>query len=169
MFKKIILGKVDLSNVSHDYCWYTLVTQFNYEEKCIENIQEAVHNTDLEELIEDYYIPIKYTKETVTLADGTTKDKVHKVKGAFSNYIFIKCILTEKLWNLLRTTTGIAVIPTVGGVPTCVQDYEIQDMKDAQKPEGFTFEELKELEKKEYEKYHRFTMKGNGNETVVCN
>ena len=156
MFKKNVLYKVDLSNVSSDYCWYALVTQFNYEEKCIENIQDAVHGTDLEDKIADYYIPIKYSKEVLTLADGTQKDKVHKVKGAFSNYIFVKCILTEKMWNTLRTITGVAVIPTVGGVPTSVSDEEIQNMKNTQKPEGFTEEELKEFEKKQYKKFHKF-------------
>ena len=126
MFKRIILGKVDLSGVPQEYKWYTVVTQFNYEEKYIENVQEAVVGTELEHLISEYYVPIKYTKEKIKLVDGATKNKIHKTKGALSNYVFIKCILTESLWNLLRGTTGIAVIPTVGGIPQWLSEEDVE-------------------------------------------
>lgn len=155
MFKRIVLGKVDLSNVPNKYRWYTIVTQFNYEAKYIQNVKEAVEGTELEKYISDYYIPIKYTKKQVTLVDGTKKDKIHKVKGAFSNYVFIKCILTERIWNLLRGTTGVAVIPTVGGIPQCLTQYDIDKIKEEYAPEGFSEEELKKLNEKQA-KYHIF-------------
>ena len=155
MFKRIVLGKVDLSNVPQKYKWYVVVTKFNYEQKYIKNVREAVAGTDLEHLISDYYIPIKYTKETVTLADGTKKDKIHKVKGAFSNYIFVKCILTERIWNLLRETTGIAVIPNVGGIPKWLEQSDINKIKQKYMPEGFSKEELEKLNEKQNE-FHMF-------------
>ena len=58
------------------------------------------------------------------------KDNIQKVKGALSNYIFIKCVLDEGLWNLLRTTTGVAVIPTTGGFPVAISEQEIKKMKE---------------------------------------
>ena len=154
MFKRIILGKVDLSGVPQEYKWYTVVTQFNYEEKYIENVQEAVVGTELEHLISEYYVPIKYTKEKIKLGDGATKNKIHKTKGALSNYVFIKCILTESLWNLLRGTTGIAVIPTVGGIPQWLSEEDVRNIKEKQKPEGFTEEELQKFYEKQNKKYH---------------
>lgn len=148
MAKKVLLGNVDLSNVSDKPQWYTLVTAFNYEEKAVNNICDSINGTIYEESVEDFYIPIKYSKERVRLADGTFKDKVHKVKGALSNYVFIKCVLDEGLWNLLRTTTGIAVIPTTGGYPVALLDEEINKMKEQQAPEGFSKDELIELQDK---------------------
>lgn len=148
MAKKVILGNVDLSEVSQTPCWYTLVTQFNYEEKAVNNICDAIDGTDFADKVENFYIPIKYSKEVVHLADGSTKNKIHKVKGALSNYIFIKCVLDEGLWNLLRTTTGIAVIPTTGGFPVAISEQEIKKMKEKQAPEGFTPDELKALQNK---------------------
>ena len=63
------------------------------------------------------------------------------------------CKLTETLWNMFRTTTGVAVIPTVGGIPVSVTEDEINRIKEIQKAEGFSNEELKCLRKKENEKY----------------
>jgi transcription antitermination factor NusG len=156
MFKKIMLGSVDLSVVPKEYVWYTVVTKFNYEEKYIDNVQQAIQDTNLEKLISEYYIPIKYTKEKVKLIDGTEKDKIHKVKGCFSNYVFVKCIMTEKLWNLLRTTTGAAVILSTGGIPSYLYQHDIDMMKQQQCVEGFTKQEEKELKQKQDEKYHMF-------------
>ena len=154
--KKIILGSVDLSDVPRKYMWYAVVTQFNYEEAYIRNLKDSVADSPLADLISEYYIPIKYTKEKVHLVDGSTKDKIHKVKGSYSNYVFVKCILTEALWNRLRTTTGAAVIPTVGGIPTPIPDEDIEKIRNTYRPEGFSEEETKKYQAEEHEKYFMF-------------
>jgi transcription antitermination factor NusG len=156
MFKKIMLGSVDLSVVPKEYVWYTVVTKFNYEEKYIDNVQQAIQDTNLEKLISEYYIPIKYTKEKIKLVDGTEKDKIHKVKGCFSNYVFVKCIMTEKLWNLLRTTTGASIIISTGGIPSYLYQNDIESMQRQQCIEGFTEQEEKELKQRQKEKYYMF-------------
>ena len=153
MAKKPMLGAVDLSDVSNEPKWYTIVTQFNYEEKVIENIKDAIAGRNLQEYIYDCFVPIKYKKEIVTLANGTKKEKIKKTKGSYSTYIFLKCILTDSIWNTLRTTTGIAVIPTAGGIPVSVSEDEIRKIKLLQSPEGFSKEELEELKKTENKKY----------------
>lgn len=156
MFKKILLGSVDLSNVPKQYAWYTVVTKFNYEEKYVDNVQQAIQDTNLAPLISEYYIPIKYTKEKVTLVDGTEKDKIHKVKGCFSTYVFVKCILTERLWNVLRTTTGAQVIVSTGGIPVYLAQCEIDKMKHTQCMEGFSKEEAETFQNKQKAKYVMF-------------
>ena len=102
MFKKIVLGSVDLSDVSDDFKWYTLVTQFNYEEKVLENIKDGLIATNQQDLVCDCFVPIKYKKETNLLADGTTSDRIRKTKGAFSNYIFIK-IIQKNIYSKFST------------------------------------------------------------------
>lgn len=148
MAKKALLGSVDLSNVSEDFKWYIIVTKFNYEEKYVNNVKQTIQDTQYESLINDYYIPIKYIKKTVTLHDGTKKDKVSKIKECYSNYVFIHCKMTKLLWNLLRTITGAAVILSTGGIPVPIDDAEMMKMKLERSPEGFTPEEEKELFKK---------------------
>lgn len=145
MAKKVILGSVDLEHVSPNFAWYVVVTQFNYEEKYIENVMLATRDSDFEELIDSYYIPIKYSKTFDTLVDGSKKEKIHKVKGCYSNYVFIKCKMTKELWNLLRTTTGASLILTTGGIPQALSDSEINHVRYNQRPEGFRPEEAKKL------------------------
>lgn len=145
MNKKIVLGSVDLTGISDDFHWYPVVTKFNYEERYINNIIETVKHTEYEELIKDYYAPIKYIKEKVKLVDGAEKDKIHKIKGCFSNYVFIKCKMTGTLWNLLRTTTGAAVVLSTGGIPVPLTEDEINNIKEKQKMEGFTEEEKQQF------------------------
>ena len=135
MAKKITLGSVDLENISPDFCWYPIVTRFNYEEMYINNIIQAVDGTDLQELISDYYVPIKYIK------DSDEKKRVHKIKGCYSNYVFVKCKMTDRLWNLLRTTTGVAIVLSTGGIPVPISESEMNRMKEDQKIEGFESEE----------------------------
>lgn len=145
MNKKIVLGSVDLTSVADGFHWYPIVTKFNYEERYINNIIESVEGTEFEKLIEDYYVPIKYIKDKVKLVDGHEKDKIHKIKGCFSNYVFIKCKMTGTLWNLLRTTTGVAVVLSTGGIPVPLTEDEINNIKEKQKMEGFTKEEQQQF------------------------
>lgn len=151
--KKIILGSVDLKHVPKDFAWYTIVTRFNYEEAYIQNVKESIMGTDLEQLVKEFYVPIKYIKEIVSRIDGTKRERIKKVKGSYSNYVFIKCKMTGNLWDRLRTTTGAAVILSMGGIPVPITDEEIETIRNAQCMEGFSTEEIVEKEKELREKY----------------
>ena len=122
MAQKAKLSSVNLSNVKRDYAWYAVVTLFNYEQAYI-----------------------KYIKETIKKEDGTTKEKIRKQKGCYSNYVFIKCVMTSQIWNLLRTTTGVAVILTTSGFPTEISEEEIKKIRFDQRSEGFSPSEIQEM------------------------
>lgn len=166
MGKKVILGFVDLVDVPNDYRWYTVVTQYNYEEKYVENVIQAIMGTKLEKLISELYVPIKYIQEERVTAKRKTK-KVRKVKGSYASYVFVKCILTETLWNLLRTTTGAAVILTTGGCPTAISQEQIDVIREHQAPEGFDSTELQALQEKLDAKYKLFDESTVDIDTVV--
>ena len=135
-----MLTNVDLSLVKRDYAWYTVTTLFNCEESYVRNLKDAVRGHDLSQYMKEYYIPIQYEK--------TEDGKVRKRKGDFSRYVFVKCILTSKVWNVLRTTAGAAVVLTTGGVPVEISDEEIQEIRRQTAPIGFTEEEENELRRK---------------------
>ena len=142
------LALIDLSQVKQEFVWYAVVTQFNHEESFVRNVVEGASGTFLQDYIQQCYIPIKYTKEKVEQKDGTLKDKVHKVKGCYSNYVFVKCIMTSEVWNFLRTRSGAAVILSTGGYPTEISPEEIEKIYEQQAPEGFDTEGTKEILKK---------------------
>lgn len=147
LFKKK-LGSVDLSNVSEGFAWYTIVTYFNSEEVVVRAIREKFINSPLGKNINEIYLPMKYVKEKIHLQDGMTKEKTKKVKGAFANYIFIRCILTEGLWNALRSVQGISIILTTGGIPEPIDDEAVAKIRRQQAPEGFSLSELLALRQK---------------------
>lgn len=142
------LALIDLSQVKQEFVWYAVVTQFNHEESFVRNVVEGASGTFLQDYIQQCYIPIKYTKEKVKQKDGTWKDKVHKVKGCYSNYVFVKCIMTSDVWNFLRTRSGAAVILSTGGYPTEISPEEIEKISEQQAPEGFDADGAKEILKK---------------------
>ena len=142
------LALIDLGQVKQDFVWYAVVTQFNHEESFARNVVEGASGTFLQNYIQQCYIPIKYAKEKVVQKDGTVKDKIHKVKGCYSNYVFVKCIMNSEVWNFLRTRSEAAVILSTGGYPTEISPEEIEKIYEQQAPEGFDKEERAEIMKK---------------------
>lgn len=152
MAKKVVLGKVDLDGVTDDFAWYTVITLFNNEEKYIDNVQCAVRGTPFEELIAEYFVPIRYQR-TRTIVDGKVKVRTSKVKGCYSTYVFIKAKMTPDLWNLLRTIPGIAVVLTTGGQPVALSDEELERIRRDCTPVGFDPAELLEHELEQRERF----------------
>ena len=138
------LASVDLSNVSPDFAWYTVVTEFNHSHVYVKNVQDILKGSPFKSYIKDFFIPPpKLSRSTRTLANGNTKTTVHKSRGDLADYVFVKCKLTEETWDILRTTSGCKIILTVGGFPVAISDEEIKRMKETMHPQGFTKEELK--------------------------
>ena len=166
--KRIQLGSVDLSGVENKHRWYPVVTLYNHEENFAKNLKEAVTGTTLEHLVSEIYVPVKLSKEMVKLKDGTTKPKIHRQLGAYSSYVFVRCILTETLWNMLRSTTGVAVILSTGGIPSPLTDEEVRKIKEQQKPEGYSNKELQKLAE-DYKKNYVITEIDEDDATVGMN
>ena len=131
--KKTLFTNIDLSGLPDEFAWYSIVTMFNMEEAYLKNVMQVIRNNDLEDNIDEYYLPVSFTKriDRKMMKDGMIKEtpRIRKSKGAYSNYIFIKCKMNSTLWNILRTTTGVSVIPTYGGHPIPISDDEVRKIK----------------------------------------
>ena len=168
--KKPILGSVNLDYVGDNFEWYAIVTMFNYEEFYVDNLIQGINGTSLEPLVDEFFVPITKTLvNSYQVYMQGQKPKITKSKDAYSFYVFIRCKLTEELWCFLRETTGVAVIPTVGGIPQPVPYEEIYKMKCKTLPKGFLIDWpsdkpgslLKEL-RDNYEHYVDLPWKRNG-------
>ena len=146
MSTRNLLANVDLTNVPRDYCWYSITTLFNSEESYIRNLKDVISGNGLDNYVKEYFVPIQYVKDTRT-------NKIRKNKGPYARYVFVKCIMTSRIWNILRTTKGVAVVLTTSGVPTCVSDEEINRIRNQYQPQGLTHEEyapIREELRREY-------------------
>lgn len=145
MSTKAVLANVNLNNVKRDYAWYTVVTLLNCEESYIRNLKDAVAGSEMENYVKEYYVPLQYVKDSRKLIDGSKKERIKKVRGDYSTYVFVKCILTSRMWNILRTTSGAAVVLTSGGYPSEVSEESIAKIRRQQAPINLTDSEVRRV------------------------
>jgi transcription antitermination factor NusG len=135
-----LLTTVNLSTVKRDYAWYTIATLVNCEESYIRNLKDAIAGAGLSDYVKEYYVPFQYVKDKAT-------GKIKKNKGDYSGYVFVKCILTAKVWNTLRTTRGVAVVLTAGEIPAEIDADSLNTIRQHNAPIGFTPDEAYALKK----------------------
>ena len=107
-----------------DFKWYILQAYAGYENKVRILIEEQLKLRNMEELIEEIFIP----SEEVTTKKGD-KVKISKVTY-FPGYILIKMNLTMDLWHLLRDVPKVSGF--VGGDqsnPIPVSESELSSIR----------------------------------------
>lgn len=81
--------------------WYVLHTYSGYENAVADAILKSAENRKMQDLIQDVKIPT----ETVTeINESTTKTVERKT---YPGYAFVKMILTDESWHLVRNVRGV--------------------------------------------------------------
>ena len=80
--------------------WYVAHTYSGYENKVATNIEKAVENRGMHELIQEVKVPT----ETVTEIKDNKKREVER--KIFPGYVLIKMIMTDESWYIVRNTRG---------------------------------------------------------------
>lgn len=126
MGKKLLkTHKVDFAHEEAGFRWYVVVCQFNWERKAAENIQKRFESLGCSDKFGEILVPI------VEFEDVSTKGKrIKKVRNVLeSGYIFIKMILNNDTWNVVRQTTGVAGWLNMDGRPMPVNEESILKIK----------------------------------------
>lgn len=126
MGKKLLrTHKVSFQDDNLDYGWYIVVCQFNWERKAAENIKKRFESLGAADKFGEIIIPIQ--EFTDVNAKGK---KVTKLRNIYeSGYIFIRMILTNDTWNIVRQTTGVAGWLNADGRPSPVPIEDIVQVK----------------------------------------
>ena len=82
--------------------WYVVHTYSGYENKVADSIVNAVENRQLHHLITDVKIP---TEMVVEIKDDG--QKVEKEQKLFPSYVFVKMIMTDDSWYVVRNIRGV--------------------------------------------------------------
>ena len=100
--------------------WYVVHTYSGYENKVKTNLEKAIENRNLEELIVDIRVPTEDVVET----KGEEKKVV--TRKIFPGYVLIKMVMTDDTWYIVRNTTGVTgfVGPASKPVPLTEQEVE---------------------------------------------
>ena len=102
--------------------WYVAHTFSGYENKVASNILTVVENRNLHDLIYEVAIPTETVKELKS--DGTEKEYQRKL---MPGYVFVKMIMTDDSWYVVRNTRGCTGFVGPEGEPQPLTDEEVSN------------------------------------------
>ena len=98
--------------------WYAVHTYSGHENKVKTKMEQLVKSRGMEDVIEEIVVPTEeYTEEK----DGATKVKERKL---YPSYVFIKMIMTDESWYLVRNTQGVTGFVGPGSKPVPLSEEE---------------------------------------------
>ncbi len=102
--------------------WYVIHTYSGYENKVMGDIEKTVKNRNIQDLICELHIPEE--EYTEIKSDGTKKTGLRK---KYPCYVFVKMILTDETWYLVRNTRGVtSFVGTDYSKPQPLTDAEVR-------------------------------------------
>lgn len=102
--------------------WYVVHTYSGYENKVKTNLEQAVENRNLEDLIVDIRVP---TEEVVEMKGEEKKVVTRKI---FPGYVLIKMVMTDDTWYIIRNTTGVTGFVGPASKPVPLTDEEVDSL-----------------------------------------
>lgn len=98
--------------------WYVVHTYSSYENKVKVNIEKAIKNRNMEDLIHEIRVPMQDETEE---KNGKRKTVQRKV---FPGYVLIKMVMTDDTWYVVRNTRGVTgfVGPDSKPVPLSLEE-----------------------------------------------
>ena len=102
-----------------DAKWYVVHTYSGYENKVATNIENAVENRKLHELIQEVQVP---TETVVELKDNKKREVERKI---YPGYVMVKMIMTDDSWYVVRNIRGVTGFVGPGSRPVPLTDDEV--------------------------------------------
>ena len=81
--------------------WYVVHTYSGYENKVKDNLEKAVENNGMQNLIQEVVVP---TEEVVEIKNGK---RVTSTRKTFPGYVLVRMIITNESWYVVRNTRGV--------------------------------------------------------------
>ena len=128
MGKKYTNFKVNLDGLDSKSQWYTVVTQYNYEQYVVNSINKIIEENKSNPFIFEAFSGIVVTEQRTVNKKGVVRTKVKNEK-VIPNYVFVKTIMNVDTWNLLTNLTGVSAILCTSGVPVATTDTKIAEIK----------------------------------------
>lgn len=102
--------------------WYVVHTYTGYENKVLQSLEKIIENRGIGDLIQAVKIPT----ETVTeLTENGEKEIERKL---FPSYVFVKMIMNDEMWHIVRNTTGVTGFVGPGSRPVPLSEEEVEKL-----------------------------------------
>lgn len=108
----------DINEMNAGPKWYVAHTYSGYENKVKTNLEKIIENRNLHDVIFDVRVPA----ETLVESDGK-KEREVEVK-LFPAYVFVKMIMTDETWHIVRNISGVTGFVGPGSRPVPLTDEE---------------------------------------------
>ena len=103
--------------------WYVIHTYSGYENAVKSGIEKFVTGRGMEDKILRMEIPMETVTE-ITEA-GESKEVVRKI---FPGYVFIKMVMTDETWHLVRNVRGVTGFVGTSTKPAALTEAEVLSM-----------------------------------------
>lgn len=126
--------------------WYMISIITGKEKKIIESLKNKIEAENMKDLFDEikvFWIPTISSKESIKKAQG--KDYKIKEENLYKGYIFIKMVMTDEAWFLVRNTefiTGLVGSSGGGSKPTPVSTRQFEKMLKKQQEKISEFNSL---------------------------
>lgn len=102
--------------------WYVAHTYSGYENKVKANIEKAIENRNMQDVILDIRVPME---EVVEMKDDVPRKVMRKT---FPGYIIVKMIMTSESWYVIRNTRGVTGFVGPESKPVPLTEEEINNI-----------------------------------------
>jgi len=99
--------------------WYVVHTYSGYENRVAANLEKIVENRGLGHLIKAVKIPV----EIVVDPNNSESKEERKL---FPGYVFVKMVMNDESWHVVRNTTGVTGFVGPGSQPVVLRDDEVE-------------------------------------------
>ena len=107
-----------------DIKWYVVHTYSGYENKVKVNLEKAVENNGLQDLITDVRIP---TEDVTEIKNNKRRIVQRKI---LPGYVMVKMNMTNEAWYIVRNTRGVTGFVGAGNKPTPLSETDFASIFD---------------------------------------
>ena len=124
-----------MSETDNTARWYVVHTYSGYENKVKTNLDKIIENRGISHLIQEIKVPIERVKEA-----ETSKERDEK---KFPSYVFVKMVMTDETWHIVRNITGSAGFVGPEGKPVPLTAVEVKKLGIEGEAQVVTFTKFK--------------------------
>ena len=107
-----------------DMKWYVVHTYSGYENKVKVNLEKAVENNGLQDLITEVRIPTEDVTEIKNNKRRTVQRKI------LPGYVMVRMNMTNEAWYIVRNTRGVTGFVGAGNKPTPLSETDFASIFD---------------------------------------
>ena len=102
--------------------WYVAHTYSGYENKVKANLEKAVENNGMQDLIQEVMVPVEEVDE---IKNGKRRTVQRKL---FPGYVLVHMTMTDESWYVVRNTRGVTGFVGPGSKPIPLTQEELDNM-----------------------------------------